>query len=225
MAHKLLEVFQSSSLEKFNKVFENLELMIKIDESHAKNYTPNKILSLADEIYADFAELWPHDAKSVGSTFLSDSDPMAKYDCWNCGQKGHLSRDCPTKKGSGSGGRGYGGRGYGRGGGRFGGRYGGRGSGRSTENQGGEKSSSPWYKKPPGKGEPHEIMKDGRKYFWCGKQECSNWNTRHGTATHTDRTNTAESEPPAAEVDSKAKKPSFSQAISQAVTGGKGPGR
>ena len=111
MAYKLLEVFQTSSLDKFNKVFENLELMIKINMNDEVKYTPDKILTLADMIYADLAEHWPHDSKSVGSSFNADSDIMSRYDCWNCGKKGHLSRDCPTK-GSNSGGRGYsGGRG------------------------------------------------------------------------------------------------------------------
>ena len=55
MAQCLLEVFQSSSLEKFNKVFENMEVLIKIDDS--RNYTPDKILTMANEIYADFAEI------------------------------------------------------------------------------------------------------------------------------------------------------------------------
>jgi hypothetical protein len=97
MAHKLLEVFQSSSLEKVNNVFENLELMIKIDESYAKNYNLNKILLLADEIYADFAEIWPHDAKSVGSTFMSDSDNIGKVQLLELWQERPCFTGLPNK--------------------------------------------------------------------------------------------------------------------------------
>jgi hypothetical protein len=62
-------------------------------------------------------------------------------------------------------------------------------------------------------------MKDGRKYFWCGKQECSNWNTRHGTATHVERgANAATVEHPAEETTPPTgKKLSFSESIAGAV--------
>eukprot|EP00978_Attheya_sp_CCMP212_P022078 scaffold65400_cov34-Attheya_sp.AAC.1 len=195
MVFKLIEIFQSSSVDKFNKVFENLDIMIKIDDS--KTYLADKILTMADEFYADFAEIWPHDAKHVGSTFIGDSDMR---DCWNCGQKGHMSRDCPEKR-SDSVGQDYSGgqdRGSGRGGGRYGGRFGGRGAGRGNGN-GDSKQESPWYKKPPDRGEPHEITKNGRSYFWCGKQECSNWNTTHGMADHVVRANPAEETAPPTE--------------------------
>eukprot|EP00978_Attheya_sp_CCMP212_P000700 scaffold1406_cov35-Attheya_sp.AAC.1 len=33
MVFKLIEIFQSSSVDKFNKVFENLDIMIKIEDS------------------------------------------------------------------------------------------------------------------------------------------------------------------------------------------------
>jgi ribosomal protein L15 len=190
IAHKLLEVFQSSSVEKFNKTFENLEILIQLDDSRL--YTTDKILTLADEVYAQHAEIWPHDAKIVGSTFMGDSDTR---ECWNCGKKGHMSRDCPDPKRDTSGGYGRG-RGYGRGGGRFGGR-GGRGYGRDSGGNvnGDEKQEyqgGPWYRKPPKRDEPHEQVRDGRTYFWCGKQECSNWNTTHGTTNHTPRVNAAD---------------------------------
>eukprot|EP00978_Attheya_sp_CCMP212_P045432 scaffold346486_cov21-Attheya_sp.AAC.1 len=145
-----------------------------IDDS--KTYWADKILTMADEFYADFAEIWPHDAKHIWSTFIGDSDMR---ECWNCGQKGHMSQDCPEKRSD----SGRQGRGSGRGGGRYGGRFGGRGAGRGNGN-GDSKQESPWYKKPPDRGDSHEITKNGRSYFWCGKQECSNWNTTHGTADH-----------------------------------------
>eukprot|EP00978_Attheya_sp_CCMP212_P000733 scaffold1453_cov45-Attheya_sp.AAC.6 len=53
MVFKLIEIFQSSSVDKFNKVFENLDIMIKIDDS--KTYSADNILTMADEFYADFA--------------------------------------------------------------------------------------------------------------------------------------------------------------------------
>jgi hypothetical protein len=77
----------------FNKVFENLDTMIKINDS--KTYSADKILTMAEKFYADFAEIWPHDAKIVGSTFMGDSTDM--QECWACGKKGHMLRDCPDK--------------------------------------------------------------------------------------------------------------------------------
>eukprot|EP00978_Attheya_sp_CCMP212_P010125 scaffold24269_cov40-Attheya_sp.AAC.1 len=171
---------------------------------------------MADEFYADFAEIWTHDANHVGSTFIGDSDTR---ECWNCGQKGHMSRDCPEKR-SDSGGQG---RGSGRGGGRYSGRFG-RGAGCGNGN-GDSKQESPWYKKPPDRGEPHEITKNGRNYFWCRKQECSNWNTTHGTADHVVRANPAEDTAPPTEKEeeeegTKDKRDSFSAKISEAVIKG-----
>jgi hypothetical protein len=62
-------------------------------------------------------------------------------------------------------------------------------------------------------------MKDGRKYFWCGKQECSNWNTTHSTASHVERgsANAAEVETPAEATTATGKSITFSQSIAGAV--------
>eukprot|EP00978_Attheya_sp_CCMP212_P000732 scaffold1453_cov45-Attheya_sp.AAC.5 len=109
-----------------------------------------------------------------------------------------MSRDCPDTRWRDYGGHCRGsGQGF-RGGGRYGGRrYGGRGGhGADADPSNEEKKENPWYKKPPDRGEPHAITKEGRKYFWCGKQECSHWNTTHGTADHTVRATVAEKKPP-----------------------------
>jgi hypothetical protein len=99
-----------------------------------------------------------------GSTFVSEN-----VTCWNCNEKGHLSRDCPKPRGPPN----QGGRGRGRG--RGGGRAGGRGSGR------GRGGSDPALRAPPAAGESQRKQFNGEWKYWC--ETCRRW-TNHSSDRH-----------------------------------------
>ena len=88
--------------------------------------------------------------------------------CWNCGGKGHLSRDCnKPKKRNGGGGRGGGG--------------GGRGNGGAGRGNGGGGNQLNAMTTPPKRGKPWSKVIDGVLVHWC--RHCNKWGA-HKTNEH-----------------------------------------
>jgi len=87
--------------------------------------------------------------------------------CYNCGETGHMSRDCmkPRKDSTSTQTSGRGGR---------------RSQGRGRGGCGGRTTDWPsWQKDSPKPGEPETRTHDGRKFYWCGI--CNHWRTTHST--------------------------------------------
>jgi hypothetical protein len=154
-----------------------------------RDCTVEALTDKANELYSGLlgASLWvAGDGKQSDSGFFAGN-------CYECGEKGHKSVNCPKKKkdgdgnnnsgnrGSGNGrGNGRGGRG-GRGGGRGGrgGRGGGRGGGDSNGSN--DKKEKDPFSTPPKKGESHTKTINGKTYHWCGR--CNRW-VDHDTDQH-----------------------------------------
>ena len=102
--------------------------------------------------------------------------------CFNCGEKGHISPNCPKKGKNGNSGN--------------------SGNNQSNNNnsgagssQGETKKKSP-YRQPPGTDDPKEKTIDGVSCSWCGK--CGRWthgDKKHTTETHVKRPKPGDSTP------------------------------
>ena len=116
-----------------------------------------------------------HDSKAPPTAYLTKAEAMAlirnngkytkdggraskKGTCFNCGQPGHMKKDCPNLK-----------------------------SVTGSENPkgnatGSDKQQRSWKYKAPGANEPTTKTVDSKEFNWCGK--CKRWSTSHGTAEH-----------------------------------------
>lgn len=171
----ILRIMQTSSVDEFNDVFKTLSHNNLLDLGIKK--TPSEILDLAEKIYKIHLEPespspWKGAGRVGKSTFVTETEMAANtlrslaatqtdtdgVECWQCGAKGHLSRDCPNPA-------------SGRGGGR------GRGAGRRTG-----RDTPAWKRTPPAAGEPGTKVIEGVTWYWCGT--CTYWNRTHTTVQH-----------------------------------------
>ena len=85
--HKLLDVFQSSSVPAFNDVFKFVSLQIKIDSLAAKSSTHSSLLVLASTNHRELVE------KNEWSG--GNAKKPALLACFKCNKDVHLAKDCP----------------------------------------------------------------------------------------------------------------------------------
>lgn len=175
----VFDILETCSVDKFTThirgIRTNHDQKVKtVDLNYLLYESENKYLSIDD---------WPSKrVEDQDSTFN-----VSEVECWNCGEKGHFSNECPHPRRSGRGsgrGKGRGGRGRGRGRGR---RQGGRGSqyqGRSSY----DRQKDPRFR-PPGKDDPRVRTLGEVVEYWCGTCRC--W-TNHPTDKHTEITMLAE---------------------------------
>ena len=97
IVEKLIEVFQMTSISDFNDIFKVLKINMKLDAS-AKKPDPEEIIKIAEMNYGEMKEgaLWTG-VNNQGSTFTARND----HTCWNCGEEGHISHECPKPKAKG----------------------------------------------------------------------------------------------------------------------------
>ena len=142
-------------------------------EQKVKEIDLNYLLTEAENKYKSIDD-WPGSVTSAqDAAFL-----VSETECWNCGETGHYSRDCPKPKRKG--GRGRGGRGRGRGG-----RSGRKGRGGQGQNRGGggyNREVDPRFR-PPGKDDPRVRSLGDVVEYWCGTCRC--W-TNHPTDRHSE---------------------------------------
>ena len=173
----ILRIMQTSSVDEFNDVFKTLSHNNLLDLGARK--TPPEILDLAEKIYKIHLEPespspWKGAGRVGKSTFVTEAEMAANtlrslsaaqtevgVECWRCGAKGHLAKDCPNPAS---------GRGSGRG----------RGAGRRAR-----RDTPVWKRTPPAAGEPGTKVIEGVTWHWCGT--CTYWNLTHTTAQHVAR--------------------------------------
>ena len=150
-----IEVFQMTSISDFNDIFKVLKINMKLDAS-AEKPDPEEIIKIAETNYREMKEggLWTG-VNNQGSTFKARNDRP----CWNCGEEGHISCECPKPKDKGKHGCGKG--------------------------RNGNQKKQFNHRHPlriwPKEGETQKTI-DGIIHCWCSK--CKMWHTNHDTKSH-----------------------------------------
>ena len=168
---QLITIFQTTSVEKFNRLFEAVDSSMRLGVG---SFDVDGVLDLAEGTYREFLERreWTSVDKA-GSTFFSANQnnkgkgkgkkkqENPERTCWNCGEKGHVSSNCPKPKKN----------------------------NHNQENK--QKGNDPqgqgsdWKTVPPGPREPHRKEKNGKTWYWCSHPGCGGrWNTTHNTGNH-----------------------------------------
>jgi len=151
---KVLDIFQTSSVKDFNTVFKTLKLNVRLKIT--SGYTLEYIFQTAETFYREMQET--HQWIGLGN------DSSVFVTCWNCGEDGHVLRNCakPRNKFLPHMPKGQGNRPA------------------STSNSY-SKSNSVW-KQQPTDGCTTKII-DGNTLYWC--HHCGRWNRTHTTKQHT----------------------------------------
>ena len=164
----VFDVLKRCSIDKFVNHIRGIRVN---HDQKVKEIDLNYLLTEAEVKYNNLDD-WPGTSTNQDSVFNIET-----VECWNCGQLGHYSNDCPKPQVDNRG-RGRGRRGRGRG-------RGGRG-GRSRQGRNGarsqtyERSSDPRFK-PPSKNDPRVRTLNEVVEYWCGTCRC--W-TNHPTDKH-----------------------------------------
>jgi Zinc knuckle len=169
---------KNSSTAEFN---EFISLLLHNHEIGTKALTIETLLSMAEGKYSD---LWSKGSWESGTGPKSQDSSFFAGECFNCGKKGHMARDCKAPKKEGHVQGGYGKRGGRSGRGGRGGRSGGRGRGRGSKGRGGGLEGAEKGEKgevPPKPGESRTKTIDGKVVHWCGR--CQKW-CDHSTEQH-----------------------------------------
>ena len=172
------KVFKYSTCPDFVKLVEHIASNMRFG---IKEYETTEYLTILEEEYSTkiSAGTWPAKSTKTGKNasfgaFKEGGKDMSKITCLNCGELGHMVKDCPkpidrkaiaenkkkifrnndTRRGNGSGGNG--------------------GNGNET------KKTNP-RRVPPGPNDPKEKMFGDKRLKWCGK--CGIW-TYHSTEEH-----------------------------------------
>ena len=172
----ILEIFGATTCVRFEQLVSAIRTELDLKRT---NYDIEAILKILEEDYQDkigSGKWTPKGTDKVeGSTFsISKEDTM----CLNCGEFGHMVKDCPKaidqtaiakrKKLL----------------------FKGKGDSQNSDNKNKKKDKSKNSntdkskdpkKQPPKAGEDHEKNFDGKKFKWCGK--CGKW-TNHSTKEH-----------------------------------------
>jgi Zinc knuckle len=105
----VLLVFQTSTVEDFNKVFSHLKREIEVVTPLRTNARPTypsveDMLRMAEKLYLDMtsANEWTgihtkanQSAFIAGNTNNNSNNSNKKLSCWNCGGDGHSLKECP----------------------------------------------------------------------------------------------------------------------------------
>jgi len=92
---QLTTIFQTTSVDRFNRLFENVESTIRLKVA---TFTADDLLDLAEGTYREYVECGTWNAIDK-STFINDNQGQSEGStCWNCGAVGHRSSDCPQPK-------------------------------------------------------------------------------------------------------------------------------
>ena len=156
LTHQLTMIFQTSSVECFNRLFEMVETSVRLQ---VKNFTYNEILDLAEATYIEFTErkLWSG-VDNSDSTYVANKSDGSNKDvtCWKCGEVGHRSDACPNPQTPNT----------------------------QPQQRGNRGGNDAWKTVPPLESEPNRCNKNGKTYFWCGHDKCKCWNLTHVTKDH-----------------------------------------
>ena len=109
---------------------------------------------------------------------------LANMTCYNCGEKGHMARDCPKPRRE-RGDRGSGNRSRRDDGGNRGNHERGQGGGAGSTSNNSRDKNVHWRRDPPADGASETMRRGGNTFYWCGK--CRHWNKTHVTSAHVRR--------------------------------------
>ena len=177
----VLDIFSYSTCDKFNTLVSSIQSQLELKE---RDYTVERILKILESSYSDKlgSGQWTSktSTKVENSTFNVSTTSKDDIMCLNCGQFGHMVKECPqaidenaiakrkkivfkTKGDSNSDDNSNNKR-----------------RSQRQKNRNNNDNKDP-KKQPPKKDEAHEKDFNGQKLKWCGK--CGKW-TNHSTAEH-----------------------------------------
>ena len=88
---KLLEVFQTTSVDSFNAIFSSMKMLKRLQ---GITYTPEEILQQAEASYLELQE----DGKWMGTQLPDSTVKTTAVKFWNFNDPGHMSRYCPKPR-------------------------------------------------------------------------------------------------------------------------------
>ena len=157
---KILQVFQTTSVQDFNDIFKYMSTASKLKQ---QTFTTEEILNVAESNYTEFSSngKWTG-ISSRHSTFISSN-----VVCHGCGGQGHVIRDCPNAKKATP---------------NPGANLPDVDVSKLRDIVGTFKFTDPIFTTPPAKGVKVKMV-NGTLHYWC--HHCSRWQKSHGTQGHT----------------------------------------